>query len=388
MNTNEGHAVAGDPWDAYCGASLRIETPTGAVWVYPAPVSMTEGSYPDPHGRMICVITAHNPGGRAASDQENAAAQRRLEDELTQQGWTWWPAAGGDASWTHVEASAAVIGAEESEVAALGADFGQDAIFVLDPKWRRIVGCLSGRVAATGWTVKPEVGDDNGHRHDGEDDEDVDEDDPIVEVEVFDQNFLTGEKAAGFKDFDDYLNWIGRREGLACTLRRSDESITLHSNGHCGVFIAGAWEGPQGPFTVTGAFRQLAEAEVFQCGMDFQSAGWGPGDVATLAGPYLADSEYLIDQVEWCGTDPSCPADVEDLVLATSRWELPGGGWSPFHDGSGVVVLLRIGPRYVVYQCHGGEMIRDDWEAPDDEAAVEAFKIGYGPSPPESRPEH
>jgi hypothetical protein len=180
MNASDGHAARGDPWDAYSGASLRIETPTGAVWVYPAPVSTAEGSYPDPDGRTICVITAHNPGGRAASDQENAAAQWQLGDELTQRGWTWWPAAGGDASWTHVEASAAVIGVKESEVATLGADFGQDAIFVLDPKWRRIVGCLSGRVAATGWIVKPETGDANGHRDDDGDDEDVDGDDAIV----------------------------------------------------------------------------------------------------------------------------------------------------------------------------------------------------------------
>ncbi len=131
--------------------------------------------------------------------------------------------------------------------------------------------------------------------------------------------------AAGFKDFDDYLNWIGRQEELACTVRSTDESITLRSNGHGGVFIAGAWEGSHGPFTVSDAFGQLADAEVFQSEVDFESAGWGAGDVATLAGLYLADSDYLIDQVEWCGTDPKRPADVEDLVLARSSWELGGG---------------------------------------------------------------
>jgi Protein of unknown function (DUF3293) len=166
MNAGGEHAACGDPWDAYFQASLRIETLSGAVWVHPAPAGVNEGDYPDAAGRVICVITAHNPGGRAASDQENAAAQRRLEDELAQRGWTWWPAAGGDASWTHVEASSAVIGAPEAEVAALGADFGQDAIFVLDQKWRRIVDCVSGRAATTGWTVEPEAGNANGHRDD------------------------------------------------------------------------------------------------------------------------------------------------------------------------------------------------------------------------------
>jgi hypothetical protein len=132
---------------------------------------VNEGNYPDAAGRVICVTTAHNPGGRAASDQENAAAQRRLEDELTQRGWTWWPAAGGDASWTHIEASAAVIGAPEAEVAALGAGFGQDAIFVLDQKWRRIVDCVTGRTATTGWTVEADAGNTHGHRDDDDDDD-------------------------------------------------------------------------------------------------------------------------------------------------------------------------------------------------------------------------
>ncbi len=85
-DTSEGHAASGDPWDAYFGASLLVETPDGAVWVYPAPVGVGEGNYLDPNGSVICVITAHNQGGRAASDQENAAAQQRLEDELAQRG--------------------------------------------------------------------------------------------------------------------------------------------------------------------------------------------------------------------------------------------------------------------------------------------------------------
>jgi hypothetical protein len=49
---------------------------------------------------------------------------------------------------------------------------------------------------------------------------------------------LTGEKAARFKEFDDNLNWLGKREELACTLGCSDGFITLHSNGHSGVLAA------------------------------------------------------------------------------------------------------------------------------------------------------
>ena len=58
--------MTGEPgaWDAYLGAVMRIEGPGGVVWVRPAPVTHTAGEYPDPDGRPIYVMTAHNPGGR------------------------------------------------------------------------------------------------------------------------------------------------------------------------------------------------------------------------------------------------------------------------------------------------------------------------------------
>jgi hypothetical protein len=101
------------------------------------------------------VITAHNPGGRPASGSDNAAAQAQLVAELEERGLTWWPAAGGDPSWTHVEDSAAVIGMGEADAIALAAQFRQDAIFVLTPADRRLIGCADSRVVATGWSSEP-----------------------------------------------------------------------------------------------------------------------------------------------------------------------------------------------------------------------------------------
>jgi hypothetical protein len=103
------------------------------------------------------VITAHNPGGRLASGADNAAAQAQLAAELDQRGLTWWPAAGGDPFWTHVEDSAAVIGMDEADAISLGAQFGQDAIFVLTPADRQVVGCAQRRIVATGWSIEPET---------------------------------------------------------------------------------------------------------------------------------------------------------------------------------------------------------------------------------------
>ena len=117
---------------------------------------VTEGAYPDPKGRAIDVMTAHDPGGRIASDPANASAEAWLAVELERRGLTRWPAAGGNSSWTHVEPGAAVVGTEEADAVALCADFGQEAIFVLTPADRRVVGCADRRVVATGWSVEPD----------------------------------------------------------------------------------------------------------------------------------------------------------------------------------------------------------------------------------------
>jgi hypothetical protein len=79
----------------------------------------------------------------------------RLAAELERRRLTWWSTAGGDPSWTHVEPGAAVIGVDEADAVALGAEFGQDAIFVLTPGDRRVVGCTDRRVVATGWSIEP-----------------------------------------------------------------------------------------------------------------------------------------------------------------------------------------------------------------------------------------
>jgi hypothetical protein len=143
-----------DPWGAYAAAVILIEAPGGAVWVRRAPAGVTTGQYPDPEGRPVCVITAHNPHGQVVTEQENASAQDRLKMTVAERGWEHWSAAGGDAPWQHVEDSVAVIGIDEAEVAALGAEFGQDAIFSLNPAERRIVGCTVQRVITGGWVIE------------------------------------------------------------------------------------------------------------------------------------------------------------------------------------------------------------------------------------------
>ena len=144
-------------WDAYVTAEIRIELPGGPVLVYPAPPLQAAGRYPDPEGRPIAVITAHNPGGVVAADEANAKAHAALEAELNRRGLAWWPAAGADPQWSHVEASVAVPGMSEADALALGAEFGQEAVFLLTPVSRKVIACATGRRSVTGWSVVPEA---------------------------------------------------------------------------------------------------------------------------------------------------------------------------------------------------------------------------------------
>jgi hypothetical protein len=64
-------------------------------------------------------------------------------------------------------------------------------------------------------------------------------------------------------------------------------------------------------------------------------------------------------------------------VLAESTWELEQGDIS-LSGESGAEVLMRIGPRYVIYYINGSEQEHEVLGAADDEAAVAAFRIVIG----------
>jgi hypothetical protein len=138
-----GLARAAQPaaWDAYVTTEVRIELPGGAVRMVPGPPLQASGSYPDPEGRPIAVITAGAP----------------LAAELTSRGLPWWPAAGADPSWTHVEQGVAVPGLSEAEALALGTRYGQEVIIVLTPASRRVIDCATGRRSVTGWIIASEA---------------------------------------------------------------------------------------------------------------------------------------------------------------------------------------------------------------------------------------
>jgi hypothetical protein len=360
-------------WDAYLNAELRIETPAGVVLVSSAPVMQTAGEYPDPRGRTIAVITAHNPGGEPADEAANAAAGRALEAELDHRGLAWWRAEGADSSWTRVEESVAVPGLGLPDAIALGARFGQEAIVLLSPTALTVADCATGKIAMAGWHVEPQE-----HHHPEADEASE------VEVTVFAENFRAGPTAsAAAGAAAGAAAWpasLGQRPGPLCTVHAADAAITLHGDGRGGVLVGG------GTIPVDDVPGALAEAGVLERTPRFTTHAWDAGEVASLFAPLLVDQDFLVDGTEWSSDGsrayPASAAGVPDLVLAESRWQTDDeddeGGDSPGSADQGGDYLLRIGPWYVIYQTNGEEREIDDLDAETDQAAVAAFKEYLG----------
>ncbi|HOL64613.1 MAG TPA: DUF3293 domain-containing protein [Accumulibacter sp.] len=76
------------------------------------------------------IITAFNPGMPLA-EQENVQRQARLQADIEQRGWAYWPACNlaDDGCWPD-EASFLLLQVAESEVVALARQFGQVALLV------------------------------------------------------------------------------------------------------------------------------------------------------------------------------------------------------------------------------------------------------------------
>jgi len=74
-------------------------------------------------------VTAWNPGGEAASPEDNERRQAELEAELGERGLTWLPGVGAHPTndWPP-EASALVLGLDLTEAIALGRRQGQAAV--------------------------------------------------------------------------------------------------------------------------------------------------------------------------------------------------------------------------------------------------------------------
>jgi hypothetical protein len=122
---------------------LRAYASTHCVVVHDGVRLLLAGPGPDPlPAEPLFVITAENPGSTPLPEVENAARNAELEMELRARGWTVWAALGEAADGSWAESGFAVAGAARDAVVAVGARFGQRALFELDAAAQRIIGCL------------------------------------------------------------------------------------------------------------------------------------------------------------------------------------------------------------------------------------------------------
>lgn len=111
-------------------------------------VSIEEGGHlveaavsPMAMGQVVHVITAWNPGEARPARHENDAASRRLRQVLVDRGLAPRRAVGADPDSDHAEESWAVSGLDDQEARAIGASFGQVAVFRISGGTQTVLAC-------------------------------------------------------------------------------------------------------------------------------------------------------------------------------------------------------------------------------------------------------
>jgi len=87
------------------------------------------------------VITAWNPGDVWPTREENEAASNELRARLIATGFAPVRAVGADPDSDHAEKSWAVVGLSDDQARALGAEFGQVAVFRLSAGIQTVLAC-------------------------------------------------------------------------------------------------------------------------------------------------------------------------------------------------------------------------------------------------------
>jgi len=139
-----------DPWAGYGRTEVEIETAGVCLVVRPAPSGQVD-RWPFESAQAVYVLTAWDPGDKRPGDEANRRQQAALESDLRRLAAQTWAASGVEPVSGHREEGVAVRGLSEGEVLALGARYGQDAVFVWTPGSWDVVACAGGRRESSGW---------------------------------------------------------------------------------------------------------------------------------------------------------------------------------------------------------------------------------------------
>jgi hypothetical protein len=142
-----------DDWASYGRAVIDMAPPGGDGFrLVPADPGIVD-RWPDGLAAPIVVVTAWNPDSVRMSPSENEVRAGRLEAELVRLGAVHWPATGRDLDSPHHEDGMAVAGLTEAEGIALGARFGQAAVYSWTTQALSVVSCTDDRRHISGWRL-------------------------------------------------------------------------------------------------------------------------------------------------------------------------------------------------------------------------------------------
>lgn len=134
---------------------MRVDLGGTTVVVRPRADGSVAGSFPFA-GEPVHVLTAHDPGPTRFTPAENIRRQAALVASLD--GHERHPAVAGAEDGSHAEESVLVVGLTDERARAVGAHWGQDAVF----RWTRdaweIVPCDGGAPVRLGWETRVDPG--------------------------------------------------------------------------------------------------------------------------------------------------------------------------------------------------------------------------------------
>jgi len=90
---------------------------------------------------VVHVLTGWNPGDDRPTRDQNDSANRRLHMLLEERGLQPVRAIGADPDSDHAEESWAVVGLDDEEARAIGASFGQVAVFRISDGTQTVLAC-------------------------------------------------------------------------------------------------------------------------------------------------------------------------------------------------------------------------------------------------------
>jgi Protein of unknown function (DUF3293) len=139
-----------DLWEGFASAHTWIYAEHSWWQLIPRLVEAAAPAGNDRLGfQLPChVVTAYNPGGRAAADVDNRAAARALGADSRLDGLIVLPSVGGHPDGEWLEPGVAVIGLCRQQARALGRAYGQLAVYELQGATRWVIACGSDDVLA------------------------------------------------------------------------------------------------------------------------------------------------------------------------------------------------------------------------------------------------